>query len=88
MSAVPDSYSRFQVSHRPARRSAGAKVTTPYPTSTSSVTNLIGRMSNNERILKEDAILEYQEAFNQFDPERTGLVGTKDLGNLLRFLGF
>ena len=45
-------------------------------------------MSNNERILKEDAILEYQEAFNQFDPERTGLVGTKDLGNLLRFLGY
>ena len=88
MSAVPDSYSRFQVSRRPARRCAAAKVTTLYPTTTSSVTNLIDRMSNNERILKEDAILEYQEAFNQFDPERTGLVGTKDLGNLLRFLGY
>ena len=46
-----------------------------------------GDMSNNERILKEDHILEYQEAFNQFDPDNTGLVATKELGNLLRFLG-
>merc|ERR1711915_809730 len=44
-------------------------------------------MSNNERILKEEHILEYQEAFNQFDPDNTGLVATKELGNLLRFLG-
>lgn len=46
-----------------------------------------GDMSNNERILKEDHILEYQEAFNQFDPNNSGLVATKELGNLLRFLG-
>merc|ERR1719186_235211 len=44
-------------------------------------------MTNNERILKEDHILEYQEAFNQFDPDNSGLVATKELGNLLRFLG-
>ena len=44
-------------------------------------------MSNNERILKEDMILQCQEAFNQFDHSNSGLVGTKDLGNLLRALG-
>merc|ERR1712156_788395 len=44
-------------------------------------------MSNNERILKEEHILEYQEAFNQFDPDNKGLVATKELGNLLRVLG-
>jgi len=41
-------------------------------------------MSNNERILKEEHILEYQAAFNQFDHKNTGLVATKDLGNVLR----
>ena len=45
------------------------------------------RMSNNERILKEDMILQCQEAFNQFDHSNSGLVATKDLGNLLRALG-
>ena len=51
------------------------------------VVSIPSNMSNNERILKEEHILEYQEAFNQFDPENTGLVATKELGNLLRFLG-
>ena len=44
-------------------------------------------MSNNERILKEDMILQCQEAFTQLDQNNSGLVGTKDLGNLLRALG-
>ena len=43
-------------------------------------------MSNNERILKEDHILQCQDAFTQF-ANKSGLVGTKDLGNLLRVLG-
>ena len=44
------------------------------------------RMSNNERILKEDHILQCQDAFTQFS-NKSGLVATKDLGNLLRSLG-
>ena len=44
-------------------------------------------MSNNERILKEDHILQCQQAFTQFDSNNSGLVATKDLGNLLRALG-
>ena len=44
-------------------------------------------MSNNERILKEDMISQCQEAFTQLDRNHSGLVGTKDLGNLLRALG-
>ena len=44
-------------------------------------------MSNNERILKEDHILQCQDAFSQFDINKSGLVATKDLGNLLRVLG-
>ena len=44
-------------------------------------------MSNNERILKEDHILQCQDAFSQFDTNKSGLVATKDLGNLLRVLG-
>ena len=44
-------------------------------------------MSNNERILGEDHILQCQEAFGVFDPDNKGLVATKDLGNLLRVLG-
>ena len=44
-------------------------------------------MSNNERILKEDHILQCQDAFSQFDSNKSGLVATKDLGNLLRVLG-
>ena len=43
-------------------------------------------MSNNERILKEDHILQCQDAFTQFS-NKSGLVATKDLGNLLRSLG-
>merc|ERR1712179_429059 len=44
-------------------------------------------MSNNERILKEEHILEYQAAFSKFDEAQTGLVSTKELGNVLRVLG-
>ena len=44
-------------------------------------------MSNNERILAEEHILQCQEAFTVFDPNNKGLVATKDLGNLLRVLG-
>ncbi|XP_023334052.1 calmodulin [Eurytemora carolleeae] len=44
-------------------------------------------MSNNERNLNEDHILEFQEAFNSFDPDKSGHVATKELGNLLRYLG-
>ena len=44
-------------------------------------------MSNNERILGEEHILQCQEAFTVFDPNNKGLVATKDLGNLLRVLG-
>merc|ERR1712004_406488 len=42
---------------------------------------------SKDRILKEEHILEYQAAFNQFDHKNTGLVATKDLGNVLRVLG-
>ena len=44
-------------------------------------------MTNNERILGEEHILQCQEAFGVFDPNNKGLVATKDLGNLLRVLG-
>ena len=36
---------------------------------------------------QEDHILQCQEAFTVFDPDNTGLVATKELGNLLRVLG-
>ena len=36
---------------------------------------------------QEDHILQCQEAFSLFDPDNSGLVGTKELGNLLRVLG-
>merc|ERR1711915_1131333 len=39
------------------------------------------------RVLSEGLILEYQEAFNTFDEKTSGLVSTKQLGNLLRYLG-
>ena len=44
-------------------------------------------MTNNERILGEDHILQCQEAFAVFDHNNKGLVATKELGNLLRALG-
>ena len=44
-------------------------------------------MSNINRSLSESHILEYQQAFNTFDDKTTGLVSTKQLGNLLRHLG-
>merc|ERR1712004_503375 len=42
---------------------------------------------SKDRILKEEHILEYQAAFNQFDHKNTGLVATKVLGDLLRQIG-
>ena len=44
-------------------------------------------MSSSNRGLSEGLILEYQEAFNTFDEKTSGLVPTKQLGNLLRYLG-
>ena len=37
--------------------------------------------------LSESHILEFAEAFSRFDEAQTGLVSTKELGNLLRFCG-
>ena len=44
-------------------------------------------MSNSNRSLSESQILEFQESFNTFDEKMSGLVSTKQLGNLLRHLG-
>ena len=45
------------------------------------------RMGSNNRQLSESHILEFVEAFNKFDETQSGLVSTKQLGNLLRHLG-
>ena len=55
--------------------------------SISSLTSHHSGMTNNERILGEDHILQCQEAFAVFDQNNKGLVATKELGNLLRALG-
>jgi len=44
-------------------------------------------MGSNNRSLSESHILEFVEAFSKFDDGQTGLVSTKELGNLLRHLG-
>merc|ERR1719350_236590 len=44
-------------------------------------------MGSNNRSLSESHILEFAEAFSRFDEAQTGLVSTKELGNLLRFCG-
>merc|ERR1711915_113739 len=44
-------------------------------------------MGSNNRSLSESHIIEFVEAFNKFDEGQTGLVSTKQLGNLLRHLG-
>ena len=44
-------------------------------------------MGSNNRQLSESHILEFVEAFNKFDETQSGLVSTKQLGNLLRHLG-
>ena len=38
-------------------------------------------------LFSESHILEFVEAFGKFDEAQTGLVSTKELGNLLRHLG-
>merc|ERR1712038_624199 len=45
------------------------------------------RMGSSNRQLSESHILEFVEAFNKFDETQSGLVSTKQLGNLLRHLG-
>merc|ERR1712038_2179695 len=45
------------------------------------------RMGSSNRQLIESHILEFVEAFNKFDETQSGLVSTKQLGNLLRVLG-
>merc|ERR1711915_868110 len=44
-------------------------------------------MGSNNRSLSEAHVLEFVEAFGKFDEGQTGLVSTKQLGNLLRHLG-
>jgi len=44
-------------------------------------------MGSSNRQLSESHILEFVEAFNKFDETQSGLVSTKQLGNLLRHLG-
>ncbi|XP_048870384.1 calcium-binding protein 5a [Brienomyrus brachyistius] len=41
-----------------------------------------------ERTLADDEIEELQEAFNEFDKDKDGLIGCKDLGNLMRMMGY
>merc|ERR1711963_1058951 len=45
------------------------------------------RMGSNNRSLSESHIIEFVEASNKFGEGQTGLVSTKQLGNLLRHLG-
>ncbi|KAK7919652.1 hypothetical protein WMY93_010936 [Mugilogobius chulae] len=43
---------------------------------------------NIERSLAEDEIDELREAFNEFDKDKDGLITCKDLGNLMRTMGY
>ncbi|CAL8379512.1 calcium-binding protein 5a [Gadus morhua] len=43
---------------------------------------------NTERELAEDEIEELREAFNEFDKDKDGLISCKDLGNLMRTMGY
>ena len=44
-------------------------------------------MAGKERCLNEEQILQYQEAFMQFETSKKGLVSTKAVGDLLRQTG-
>ncbi|XP_056157649.1 calcium-binding protein 5a [Lampris incognitus] len=41
-----------------------------------------------ERELADDEIDELREAFNEFDKDKDGLISCKDLGNLMRTMGY
>ncbi|XP_067225521.1 calcium-binding protein 5a [Chanodichthys erythropterus] len=41
-----------------------------------------------ERELADDEIEELREAFNEFDKDKDGLISCKDLGNLMRTMGY
>ncbi|KAF7659516.1 hypothetical protein LDENG_00295950 [Lucifuga dentata] len=43
---------------------------------------------NIPRGLAEDEIDELREAFNEFDKDKDGLISCKDLGNLMRAMGY
>ncbi|KAI9536703.1 Calcium-binding protein 5 [Dissostichus eleginoides] len=43
---------------------------------------------NITRQLAEDEIEELREAFNEFDKDKDGLISCKDLGNLMRTMGY
>ncbi|XP_076853629.1 calcium-binding protein 5b [Brachyhypopomus gauderio] len=46
------------------------------------------RGKNIERKLVADEIEELREAFTEFDKDKDGLIGCKDLGNLMRTMGY
>ncbi|XP_050980558.1 calcium-binding protein 5a [Labeo rohita] len=41
-----------------------------------------------DRELADDEIEELREAFNEFDKDKDGLISCKDLGNLMRTMGY
>ncbi|XP_069044482.1 calcium-binding protein 5b [Lepisosteus oculatus] len=43
---------------------------------------------HTERELADDEIEELREAFSEFDKDRDGLISCKDLGNLMRTMGY
>ncbi|XP_076155208.1 calcium-binding protein 5b [Alosa pseudoharengus] len=47
-----------------------------------------GRVQGRERKLADDEIEELREAFEEFDKDRDGLISCKDLGNLMRTMGY
>ncbi|TSK14498.1 Calcium-binding protein 5 [Bagarius yarrelli] len=45
-------------------------------------------MGVRERELADDEIEELREAFEEFDKDKDGLISCKDLGNLMRMMGY
>ncbi|XP_030649649.1 calcium-binding protein 5b [Chanos chanos] len=43
---------------------------------------------NTDRSLADDEIEELREAFEEFDKDKDGLISCKDLGNLMRTMGY
>jgi len=43
---------------------------------------------NVQRELSEEEIEELRDAFNEFDKDKDGLISCKDLGNLMRTMGY
>ncbi|XP_059388920.1 calcium-binding protein 5-like [Carassius carassius] len=46
------------------------------------------RRAKIDRELADDEIEELREAFNEFDNDKDGLISCKDLGNLMRTMGY